>query len=192
MKTTELMPDADKSKFYWNSEQLIVVGLFTALNRVAALMVTLVGGGMNPLTLLLRNGIATALLIVMVARVRRFGTLLLYTMVGQILAFLITGGVMIALLPAFLLAALISDSLIAAAGGYRKLHAVVIGVMLYDLLGRVLALSYSYLRVREAPGMFFFGAAVVALGYLGCLLIGVPGGIKFVRELRHAGIIREL
>ena len=35
-------------------------------------------------------------------------------------------------------------------------------------------------------------AATVALGYLGCLLVGLPFGAKFVKELRHAGIIREV
>lgn len=181
-----------QGSFYWDTESLIVVGLFTALNRVAALLVTLLGGGMNPLTLLLRNAIGTALLIVMVSRVRKFGILVLYTLVGQVISFLITGGMMIVLLPANLLAALISDGVIAATGGYRKLSAVVAGVMLYDFLGRALALTLSFLRVRETPALFFFGAVIVAIGYLGCLLIGVPGGVKFVKELRHAGIIREL
>lgn len=179
-------------KLYWDTESLIVVGLFTALNRVASLLVALMGGGMNPLTLFLKNGIATALLIVMVSRVRCFGILTLYTLVGQVISFLITGSVMVVLLPGYLLAALICDTLIAAVGGYHKLSAVVMGVMLYEFLGRALALSMSYLRVRETPGMFVFGAVVVMLGYLGSLFIGVPGGIKFVRELRHAGIIREI
>jgi len=180
------------NKFYWDAEALIVVGLFTALNKVVSLLVALVGGGMNPVTLLLKNAIATALLIVMVSRIRRFGTLFLYTLVGQAVSFLISGGAMISLLPAFLLSALISDALIFTAGGYRKLSAVVLGVMLYDLFGRVIALFFSWLRVRENPAMFVFGAVIVAIGYFGCLFIGVPCGIKFVKELRHAGIIREM
>jgi len=32
----------------------------------------------------------------------------------------------------------------------------------------------------------------IVLGYLGCLVIGLPCGAKFVKELRHAGIIREV
>jgi energy-coupling factor transport system substrate-specific component len=180
------------AKFYWDTESLIVVGLFTALNKVAALLVALLGGGMNPVTLLLRNAVATALLIVMVSRVRRFGTLVLYTLVGQVISFLISGGSMIALLPGFLLAALLSDGVIAATGGYRRLRSVALGVVLYDFLGRSLALFFSWLTMRESPGMFVFGAVIVVLGYFGCLAIGLPCGIKFVRELRHAGIIREL
>ena len=38
--------------------------------------------------------------------------------------------------------------------------------------------------------MFIMGAIVVALGYAGCL-VGLGTGILFVKELRHAGIIRE-
>lgn len=181
-----------ENKFYWDTEALIVVGLFTALNKVASLLVALIGGGMNPVTLLLKNAVATALLIVMVARVRRFGTLVLYTLVGQVVSFLISGGAMIALLPAFLLSALISDSLIAVVGGYKRLSAVVMGIVLYDFLGRALALMFSYLNVRETPGMFVFGAVIVVIGYFGCILIGIPCGVKFVKELRHAGIIREI
>ena len=194
MKTAKIHPVNSKSRrpFYWDTEALIVVGLFTALNKVVSLLVALIGGGMNPVTLLLKNAVATALLIVLVSRVRRFGTLVLYTLVGQVVSFLISGGAMIALLPGFLLAALISDVFIAAFGGYRRLGAVVAGVMVYDVLGRVLALLFSWIGVRENPAMFVFGAVIVAAGYLGCLFIGVPCGVKFVKELRHAGIIREL
>lgn len=181
-----------KNKFYWDTESLIVVGLFTAFNKVISLLIALIGGGMNPFTMLLKNGVATALLIVMVSRVRRFGILALYTCVAQIISFLIAGGGMITLLPEFLLAGLISDGVISLCGGYKELKAVVLGVVLYDLLGRVISLTFSYLTVRESMGMFYFGAGVVAFGYLGCLAVGIPCGIKLVKELRHAGIIREL
>ena len=179
-------------RFYWDTEPLIVVGLFTALNRAVALIVALVGGGLNPVTMVLKNGVATALLVVMVARVRRFGVLVLYTLVGQVIAFLVSGGTMITLLPGFLLAALLSDSLIAALGGYKRLGAVVAGVALYDLVGRILGLCLSYLQVRESPGLFTLAVGVTAVGYLGCLLVGLPCGVSFVKELRHAGIIREI
>jgi energy-coupling factor transport system substrate-specific component len=181
-----------KKPFYWKTEDLIVVGLFTALNRVASLLVSLLGGGMNPITMILKNAVSTALLVVLVSRVRRFGILVLYTLISHAVGFLISGGYMISLLPAFLLAGLISDTLITATGGYRKLSAVVFGVILYDLLGRVLSLAFSWLVLRESPAMFMIGAAIVAVGYIGCLLIGVPCGIRFVKELRHAGIIREI
>ncbi len=179
-------------KFYWDTESLIVVGLFTAFNKVISLLIALIGGGMNPITLLLKNGVATALLIVMVSRVRKFGILALYTLIAQMISFLISGGGMIALLPAFLIAGLLSDALIQLCGGYKKLSAVVFGVLLYDFLGRAISLVFSYLMMRESSGMFIFGLIAVSLGYIGCLAIGIPCGVKLVKELRHAGIIREL
>ncbi|MGN0855111.1 MAG: MptD family putative ECF transporter S component [Kiritimatiellia bacterium] len=179
-------------KFYWDTESLVVVGLFTALAKVVSLLIALLGGGMNPLTLFLKNGVATALLVVMVARVRRFGVLALYVLVGQVVSFLIAGGGMSVLLPGFLVAALLSDALIAACGGYRRIGAVLAGVAAYDLLGRALSLGYSLLHARENMAMVAVAAVFIVLGYLGCLVIGLPCGAKFVKELRHAGIVREV
>lgn len=66
-----------KRTFYWDTESLVITGLFTALAKAVSLMIALVGGGMNPFTLFLKNGVATALLIVLVARVGKFGVLTL-------------------------------------------------------------------------------------------------------------------
>lgn len=185
-------PEAGKSGFYWDTESLIVVGLFTALGKAASRLVALLGGGMNPVTLLLKNGVATALLVVMVARVRKFGALALYTLVAQVISFLMTGGIMIGLLPLYLLGALVADALIALFGGYRRLGAVLVGVAVYDAFGRVFGIVMSVLAARENVGMVGVGALFVAFGYLGCLAVGLPCGATFVKELRHAGIIREL
>ncbi len=185
-------PSSSPRSFYWDTESLVVVGLFTALSKVMSLMVALLGGGMNPFTLFLKNGIATALLVVLVARVRKFGVLALYVLVGQLISFLIAGGGMSILLPCFLLSALVSDALIAACGGYRRMGAVLAGVALYDLLGRAISLGYSLLHARENMAMVVVAGVFIALGYLGCIVIGLPCGAKFVKELRHAGIIREV
>lgn len=181
-----------KRRFYWDTESLVVVGLFTALSKVVSLMVALLGGGMNPFTLFLKNGIATALLVVLVARVRQFGVLALYVLVGQVISFLIAGGGMSMLLPCFLIAAFVSDALIAACGGYRRIGAVLAGVAFYDFIGRAISLGYSFLHARENMAMVAVAGVFIALGYLGCLVIGLPCGAKFVKELRHAGIIREV
>lgn len=186
------MGGALRKSFYWDTESLIVVGLFTALGKAASLLVALLGGGMNPVTLLLKNGIATALLVVMVARVRKFGVLMLYTLVAQVVSFLMTGGIMVSTLPLYLLGALVADGLIALCGGYRKIWAVLLGVAIYDAFGRLFGLAMSFLMARENVGMVGVGAVIVAFGYLGCLFVGLPCGAKFVKELRHAGIIREL
>lgn len=101
-------------------------------------------------------------------------------------------GGMAALFVPSLLAALLCDSVIAVCGGYRRLWAVVVGVALYDFLGRAMALGMAAFQARENMGMVMMSAAMVALGYLGCLLVGLPFGAKFAKELRHAGIIREV
>ena len=92
--------------------------------------------------------------------------------------------------PGMIIAGLISDCLIVAAGGYRKAWALILGVGLFDFLSRAIALGYSYLTFREEPKLFFMGVVVVIIGYFGCLL-GLGNGVLFVKELRHAGIIRE-
>ncbi len=177
---------------YWDTESLVVVGLFTALSKVVSLMIALLGGGMNPLTLFLKNGVATALLVVLVARVGKFGVLALYVLVGQVVSFLIAGGGMSMLLPGFLIAALLSDGLVSLCGGYRRIGAVLAGVALYDLLGRAISMGYSLLHARENMAMVAVAGVFIAIGYLGCVFIGLPCGAKFVKELRHAGIIREV
>lgn len=177
---------------YWDTESLVVVGLFTALSKVVSLMIALLGGGMNPLTLFLKNGVATALLVVLVARVGKFGVLALYVLVGQVVSFLIAGGAMSMLLPGFLIAALLSDGLVSLCGGYRRIGAVLAGVALYDLLGRAISMGYSLLHARENMAMVAVAGVFIAIGYLGCVFIGLPCGAKFVKELRHAGIIREV
>ena len=95
-------------------------------------------------------------------------------------------------LRSFGLMQLVADALIALCGGYRKLWAVLLGVAIYDAFGRLIGLAMSFLMARENVGMVGVGAVIVAFGYLGCLLVGLPCGAKFVKELRHAGIIREL
>ena len=181
-----------RSPFYWDTESLVVVGLFTALSKVVSLMIALLGGGMNPLMLFLKNGVATALLVVLVARVGKFGVLALYVLVGQVVSFLIAGGGMSMLLPGFLIAALLSDGLVSLCGGYRRVGAVLAGVALYDLLGRAISMGYSLLHARENMAMVAVAGVFIAIGYLGCVFIGLPCGAKFVKELRHAGIIREI
>lgn len=180
-----------KSRFYWRTEDLVVVGLFAALAKAVSLAIALVGGGMNPFTLFLKNGVATALLIVLVARVGRFGVLTLNVLVTGMVSLLMFGGMATLFVPS-LAAALLCDGIIALAGGYRSIRAVLAGVAAFDFLSRAMALGLSFLMSRENMGMVMMAAATVALGYFGCLLVGLPFGAKFVKELRHAGIIREL
>jgi len=178
-------------KFYWTTEHLVLVGIFSALIRLSSLAIGLIGGGPNPFSLFIRNGLTTALLIVLVCRVRKFGVLCLYCFVNIVISFFMSGSSLIFLAPANLLAAIASDGLIAAAGGYKNTGSVLAGVALYDLLSRAISLGFSLLVMRENMQLFAAGAFMITLGYFGSLVIGLPAGYKFVKELRHAGLIRE-
>lgn len=178
-------------RFYWKTEHLALVGIFSALIRLSSLAIGLLGGGMNPFTLFIRNGLSTALLVVLVCRVRKFGVLTLYCFVNIIISLFMAGSVLIFLAPVNLTAALISDSVIALAGGYKNTASVLVGVALYDLLGRAISLGFSALVMREDLQLFAAGALMIVLGYLGSVFVGLPAGYKFVKELRHAGLIRE-
>lgn len=178
-------------KFYWTTEHLVLVGIFSALIRLSSLAIGLVGGGPNPVSLFVRNGLTTALLIVLVCRVRKFGVLCLYCFVNIVISFFMSGSVLIFLAPANIIAALASDLVIAAAGGYKNTLSVLAGVALYDLLSRGIALGFSFLVMRENLQLVAAGAMMIVLGYLGNLIVGLPAGYKFVKELRHAGLIRE-
>ena len=183
------MNSADSKKHYWQSRDLIVIGTFAALIKVSTLFIALAGGGMNPVTMVIKNIVATSLLIVLLYKVRKFGVLTMFVLVSSVVSLLLMGGNMITV-PGMIIAGLICDCLIVAAGGYSKAWSLILGVGLFDFLSRAISLGYSYLAFREEPKLFFMGMAVVIIGYFGCLL-GLGSGVFFLKELRHAGIIRE-
>ncbi len=174
---------------YWAVHDLAVIGIFSAITRAVSVLVALIGGGMNPVTLVLKNLIFTTLLIVLLFKVRKFGTLLLFIVVNTIFGSLFMGGEFV-LLPSMLLAGLCAESAIVTLGGYGKTAGLLFGVALYDLLYKVGALGLSWLFVREQPQLMWLMTGMVAVGYMGSLA-GLPVGMRFVRELRHAGIVRN-
>ena len=176
-------------KRYWQTGELIAIGTFAALIKISTMLIAIAGGGMNPVSMVIKNIVATALLIVLLYKVRKFGTLVMYVLVSSIVSMLLMGGNMITI-PGLLIAGIICDCLIALTGGYGKPWALVMGAGLFDFLSRAVTLAYSYLTFREEPELFIMGTVIVAIGYLGCL-IGLGSGLFFVKELRHAGIIRE-
>jgi energy-coupling factor transport system substrate-specific component len=174
---------------YWEVRDLAVIGIFSALSKTASVMVALVGGGMNPLTLILKNLVFTALLIVALFKVRKFGTLLLFTVVNTIFGALLMGGELV-LLPPMLLAGFLAEGVIVATGGYAKPLALMLGVAVYDLGYKAGALGLSWLFMREQPQLMWLMSFMVIIGYAGALA-GLFVGAKFVKELRHAGIVRH-
>ncbi|MGB9500072.1 MAG: MptD family putative ECF transporter S component [Dissulfuribacterales bacterium] len=176
-------------KRYWQVRELIVIGIFAALIKVSTLLIAIAGGGMNPVTLVLKNIVATSLLVVLLYKVRKFGVLTLFVMVSSVVSLLLMGGNMITV-PGMLIAGLTCDCLIVVAGGYKRTWSLIAGIGLFDFLSRAITLGCSYLTFREEPKLFIMGVVVVTIGYLGCLL-GLGSGVFFVKELKHAGIIRE-
>ena len=52
---------------YWKSQELVMIGVFAAAIKLSSLLIALAGGGMNPVTLILKNLVFTTLLIVLLA-----------------------------------------------------------------------------------------------------------------------------
>ena len=176
-------------KRYWRSEELIVIGTFAGLIKVSTMLIALAGGGMNPLTLVLKNIVATSLLIVLVYKVRKFGVLTLYSVIISLVSLILMGTNAMTFAGA-LVAGVICDGLIFLTGGYKRTFSLVLGVAFFDFLSRFIALGYSYFLYQEEIKLFVMGTVFAALGYVGCL-IGLGTGFFFAKELKHAGIIRQ-
>ena len=56
---------------YWKSQELVMIGVFAAAIKLSSLLIALAGGGMNPVTLMLKNLVFTTLLIVLLAKVKK-------------------------------------------------------------------------------------------------------------------------
>lgn len=174
---------------YWTPGELIVIGTFAGLIKISTMMIALAGGGMNPVTLVMKNVVATSLLIILVYKVRKFGVLSLYALITSLVSMILMGGN-----PMFIIgiiaAGSVCDLCMAGVGNWDNPVVLILGVGLFDLLSRLISLGYSYLLYQEQFQMFIVGAVIVSLGYLGCL-IGLGTGVYFAKELKHAGIIRE-
>ena len=149
---------------YWKSQELVMIGVFAAAIKLSTLLIALAGGGMNPVSLLLKNLVFTTLLIVLLAKIRKSGTLLLFTAVSEVIILL--------------------------AGGFHRPWAPFLGVAVYDFVGKAFSLGVSFLVMRETPALVISVIPIILIGYFGSL-IGLYSGYKALQELRHAGIIRS-
>ena len=116
-------------------------------------------------------------------------TLALFVLVNMLISMLLLGG-SVTLLPAMLLAAGCAEAAMACSGGMRKPWAPVLGVAVYDLTSKVFSLGVSWLFMRESPALLYVIVPIVVIGYVGSLC-GLFSGVRAVRELRHAGIVRN-
>ena len=173
----------------WSAQELVVIGVFAAASKVSTLLIALAGGGMNPVSLMGKNLVFTTLLVVMLCKVRRPGTLVLFTVINILVSMLLLGA-SVTLLPRNRLGALAAE---AAMWPWREKEgaaAPVLGAAVFDAVSKALSLGVSWLFMRENPAMMVMVVPFVAVGYLGSVG-GLFSGVKAVRELRHAGIIRQ-
>ena len=174
---------------YWKSQELVMIGVFAAAIKLSSLLIALAGGGMNPITLMLKNLVFTTLLIVVLAKVKKNGTLLLFTAVSMIVSVLLMGG-SITLLPAALVGAIAAELAILLTGGFKHAWTTYIGVAVYDLGTKIFSIAVSYLMMRETPALMVSVLPIILIGYTGCLL-GLFTGYRTLQELRHAGMVRS-
>ena len=57
----------------WGARDLVVIGVFAATAKLSTVLIAMVGGGMNPVSLLLKNVVFTTLLVIMLYKVRQPG-----------------------------------------------------------------------------------------------------------------------
>lgn len=172
----------------FSAQDLVVIGVFAAASKVATLLVALAGGGMNPISLMGKNLIFTMLLVVMLCRVNKPGTLLLFTFINILVSMLLLGA-SVTLLPPMLIAAFLAECAMYPYRNANTLFGKLLGAALFDLISKTLSLGVSYLMMRENPSLMIMVVPFIAIGYLGSLG-GLFTGTKAVKELRHAGIIR--
>ncbi|MDR1297261.1 MAG: MptD family putative ECF transporter S component [Deltaproteobacteria bacterium] len=174
----------------FETRELVTIGLFSAAAKASSLMLALAGGGMNPVTLILKSAVHSALLVVLLAKVPKTGTLTLANLVGMLLSFLLMGQHIISL-PAVLLGTILVEAAVRLAGGLSKRPRLAVPMLAAsELLVRAANVLVSYLTVREQPGLIVMVIAVSAASYVG-ILLGLAGGVRMAGELRHAGLIQD-
>ena len=172
----------------WGARDLVVIGVFAATAKLSTVLIAMVGGGMNPVSLLLKNVVFTTLLVIMLYKVRQPGTLSLFVIVSALVNFLLLGG-NVTLIPPMLVAALVSEAVMKFVKSLGWKGAVCWGVGCFDFLSKGLSLAVSYLMMRESPALMAVVLPIVLIGYAGSL-IGLYTGYRSMKELRHAGIVR--
>ena len=158
-------------KPYWTPGELIIIGTFAGLIKASTMLIAMAGGGMNPVTLVLKNVVATSLLIILVYKVNKFGVLTLFSIISSIVSLLLMGGNPMSV-AGTIVAGPVCDVAMAVTGSRQNTFVLIMGVALFDLLSRMISLGYSYFMYRENLNLFIMGSIVVALGYRSEDIIG--------------------
>ncbi len=180
-------PKSAKTR-HWAARELVLIGVFAAAAKLSSLLIALAGGGMNPVSLVIKNLVFSTLLIVLLTKVPKQWSLFLFTLVSLIVSVCLMGGSVV-LMPAALFAALVAEFAVFLFGGFQKKWGVIFAVAVYDFASKAVSLFVSYLFMRESPALMAIVVPIVLLGYLGSLS-GLWFGYKTVGELKNAGFVR--
>lgn len=179
-----------RNPFAFTTGELVTIGLFAGASKAASLMVALIGGGPNPITLLLRNAVLAALMMVLLIKVTRPGTLTLSTVVSVLLGLFLLGSATLSL-PGIIMACIIAEIFMVA---FAPLNCPVltaaVGIAVSEFLRRGVSLGMSYIAMREQPELLIPSIIFMSFSYIG-VLVGIYGGFKMSKELRHAGLIQN-
>lgn len=176
-----------KGKMFWQARELVMLGVFSAAAKVTTVAVALAGGGMNPLTLMVKNAVFTTLLLVLLFKVRKTGALSLFMAVSFLVSLLLLGGNITLLVP-LIIGAAAAEGAARISGGMGKPWGPFVAAGVYDLVFKTLSLGMTWFFFRENPALLYAVVPIVAFGYLGSVL-GLFTGWKAVKELRHAGFV---
>lgn len=173
---------------YWQARELVVIGVFAATAKLSSLLIALAGGGMNPVSLVLKNLVFTTLLIILLTKVPKPGTLLVFTVVSQLVSVTLLGG-RITLIPGSLIAACVAEVALYMLKAHLKDWGAMLAAFLHDLISKAFSLGMSFLFMRESPALMSIVVPIVVFGYAGSLA-GLFCARLTVKELRHAGFVR--
>jgi energy-coupling factor transport system substrate-specific component len=174
---------------FWSTRELVTIGVFATVIKASTIMVAYMGGGMNPLTLAAKNCLYATLMIVLLHKVPRPWTMTLAVGLTSLVSLLLMGQGFLQW-PATMAACLLGEGAIYLLGGYGKTRNIVIGALLAEMASKAAGLGISWLVMREQPGMLITATVFVVIGALGSLL-GAFTGVRFMKELRHAGFISQ-
>ncbi|MDR3073264.1 MAG: MptD family putative ECF transporter S component, partial [Deltaproteobacteria bacterium] len=174
---------------YWSTRELVTVGVFATVIKASAIMIAYMGGGMNPVTLAAKNCLYAALMIILLHKVPRAWTMTLAISMTALVSLLLMGqGILHG--PAAVLASLLGEGVIRVLGGYGKTRNLVLGVLTAELASKAAGLGISWMLLREQPGMLATATVFVIIGAAGTIM-GSAVGVRFMKELRHAGVITQ-
>ena len=180
------LPDAPRPR-YWAARELVAIGIFAAAAKLTSLLIALAGGGMNPATLLLKNLVFTTLVVVMLYKVRKQWTLLLFTTVNMLISLILLGG-SVTLIPTAFAAALLGEGAMRLAGGPKSRFGVFAGVGVSDFAAKVLSLGVSFLFARETPALVWMVVPFVAIGYIGSFA-GEASRRRMMQDVPKADVV---